>query len=386
MVGMNGIKAASARLRHWCRPKEVFLHDGQTLRRFRMNSGTQFAMMGVAALSVAWTGYSAVQMATGVSTLTAVVGEATTHQIKMSQMRSEVAAMAADVDAIRLEAKNRAEQLEQRQAFLAALLTGQGDRSKLNAMIPARTTSVSADIATAIAPLDEVAKAQVDLAERARQTAEARYRKTAMTIRRMGVTPERFHDQPAMGGPFEPLTSRADPAFKALFQSWKKLDQIETGVIAIPSSKPVKSMVLTSSFGVRSDPFRGGRAMHAGLDISGPIGTPIYATADGIVGRSQWANGYGNLIEIEHGKGIQTRYGHLSQSLVQPMKRVKRGDLIGLMGSTGRSTGSHLHYEVRIDGRAVNPLPFLQSTDYLLNIQARASDSVPGAALGGPKR
>ncbi|WP_221794855.1 M23 family metallopeptidase [Aquisediminimonas sediminicola] len=190
----------------------------------------------------------------------------------------------------------------------------------------------------------------------------------------------------AVGGPFEAITGRADPAFKALFQSWKKLDQIETGVIAIPSSKPVKSMVLTSSFGVRADPFKGGRAMHAGLDISGPIGTPIYATADGIVGRAQWANGYGNLVELEHGKGIQTRFGHLSKILVQPMTRVKRGDLIALMGSTGRSTGSHLHYEVRIDGRAVNPLPFLQSTDYLMNIQAHAADSVPGVALGGPKR
>jgi murein DD-endopeptidase MepM/ murein hydrolase activator NlpD len=145
-------------------------------------------------------------------------------------------------------------------------------------------------------------------------------------------------------------------------------------------------MVLTSSFGVRSDPFKGGRAMHAGLDISGPIGTPIYATADGIVGRAEWANGYGNLVELEHGKGIQTRFGHLSKILVQPMTRVKRGDLIALMGSTGRSTGSHLHYEVRIDGHAVNPLPFLQSTDYLLNIQAHSSDSVSGVALGGPKR
>jgi murein DD-endopeptidase MepM/ murein hydrolase activator NlpD len=190
----------------------------------------------------------------------------------------------------------------------------------------------------------------------------------------------------AVGGPFEAITGRADPAFKALFQSWKKLDQIETGVIAIPSAKPVRTMVLTSSFGERTDPFRGGRAMHAGLDISGAAGTPIYATADGIVGRAQWANGYGNLVEVEHGKGIQTRYGHLSKLLVEPMTRVKRGDLIGLMGSTGRSTGNHLHYEVRIDGRAVNPLPFLQSTDYLVNLQAHSSDSLSGTAMGGPKR
>jgi murein DD-endopeptidase MepM/ murein hydrolase activator NlpD len=328
------------------------------------------------------------QMATGVSALTAVVGDATSHQLKMAEMRSEVAAMTADVETIRREAAVRASQLEQRQAFLAALLSGEGDAAKLNAMIPAKAVEVSDHAADATAPLDEVAAAQLELVKRAKLTAETRYVQTASMVRRLGLTPERFHDTPvAMGGPFEPitgaLTGKADPAFKALFQSWKKLDQIETGVVAIPSSKPVKAMTFTSGFGVRSDPFRGGRAMHAGIDISGPIGTPIYATADGIVGRSQWANGYGNLIEIEHGKGIQTRYGHLSQSLVTPMRRVKRGDLIGLMGSTGRSTGSHLHYEVRIDGHAVNPMPFLQSSDYLLNVQARATAPAK-VGLGGP--
>ena len=103
--------------------------------------------------------------------------------------------------------------------------------------------------------------------------------------------------------------------------------------------------------------------MHAGIDLAGPMGTPIYATADGIVGRSEWNNGgYGNLVEIDHGQGIQTRYGHLSQRIAQAGQRVHRGELIGLMGSTGRSTGSHLHYEVRIDGRAVNPIPFMQSS------------------------
>jgi murein DD-endopeptidase MepM/ murein hydrolase activator NlpD len=119
--------------------------------------------------------------------------------------------------------------------------------------------------------------------------------------------------------------------------------------------------------------------MHAGVDMPGPIGTPIYATADGLVGRTGWVGGYGNLVELEHGKGIQTRYGHLSSILVAPGTRVKRGQLVGLMGSTGRSTGSHLHYEVRIDGRAVNPIPFLQTSDYLLAMQNRR-----GTAVGGP--
>ena len=109
-----------------------------------------------------------------------------------------------------------------------------------------------------------------------------------------------------------------------------------------------------------------------GIDLAGHFGTPIYATADGIVLRAGWnSGGYGNLVQLEHGKGLETRYGHLSQILVHDGQRVHRGDLIALVGSTGRSTGSHLHYEVRIDGRAVNPMPFLQTADYMTALQNR---------------
>jgi murein DD-endopeptidase MepM/ murein hydrolase activator NlpD len=177
--------------------------------------------------------------------------------------------------------------------------------------------------------------------------------------------------------------AEADPQFRALFLSWKKLDQIQRGVMAIPSQRPVRDIVFSSAFGVRSDPFRGSAAMHSGIDLAGPLGTPVYATADGVVGRAGWASGYGNLVELEHGKGIETRYGHLSKILVRVGQRVKRGDLIAKMGSTGRSTGSHLHYEVRLDGRAVNPLPFLQSADYLASIQRRAKATQ--VAMGGPE-
>jgi murein DD-endopeptidase MepM/ murein hydrolase activator NlpD len=173
----------------------------------------------------------------------------------------------------------------------------------------------------------------------------------------------------------------ADANFRAIFASWKKMDNVVHATVSIPSSKPVDNMMLTSSFGVRSDPFNGRRRAHKGIDIPGPVGTPIYATADGIVGRSQWVSGYGNLVEITHGNGIETRYGHMSKLIVAANQRVRRGQVIGLMGSTGRSTGSHLHYEVRIDGEAVNPMPFIQSSDYLL-----ALSSKPPVAMGGPEK
>jgi len=177
--------------------------------------------------------------------------------------------------------------------------------------------------------------------------------------------------------------AQGDSRFHTMFMSWKKLDGMSAqGAIAVPSAKPVNMATYTSGYGVRSDPFRGSAAMHAGIDLAGPTGTAVYATADGVVQRAEWSGGYGNLVEIDHGKGLQTRFGHLSRILVHDGQRVQRGDLIALMGSTGRSTGSHLHYEVRIDGRAVNPIPFLQSADYVTAMEARTTAAV---ALGGPE-
>jgi murein DD-endopeptidase MepM/ murein hydrolase activator NlpD len=189
----------------------------------------------------------------------------------------------------------------------------------------------------------------------------------------------------AAGGSFDAADTssaasdmRADVQFRSLFQTWKKLDTFEQGgAIAIPSVQPVDHLAYTSNFGIRSDPFRGTAKMHAGVDIPGPVGTPVYATADGFVDRAERAGGYGNLVEIDHGKGIQTRYGHLSKILVPDHTRVRRGQLIALIGSTGHSTGPHLHYEVRIDGHAVNPVPFLQTADYLLAAQDRSVRTIP---------
>jgi murein DD-endopeptidase MepM/ murein hydrolase activator NlpD len=182
----------------------------------------------------------------------------------------------------------------------------------------------------------------------------------------------------------------SDAQFKALFTSWKQMDQVgqtapaDRGSMSVPSMKPVSNLQFTSLYGVRSDPFRGTAAMHAGVDIPGPVGTPIYATADGVVGRAGWVGGYGNLVELEHGKGLQTRYGHLSKLLVAPGSRVTRGQLIGLMGSTGRSTGSHLHYEVRMDGQAVNPVPYMETAQYASNMQQRVNAMTAPLAQGGP--
>ncbi|NNC72102.1 MAG: M23 family metallopeptidase [Sphingomonadaceae bacterium] len=178
-------------------------------------------------------------------------------------------------------------------------------------------------------------------------------------------------------------TASGSPELRALFASWAQEDRQRQGVMAIPSTSPITSYRMTSSFGTRSDPFGRGRRRHNGLDMASPRGTPIYATADGIVGRAQWVSGYGKYVEINHGGEIQTRYGHMSQILVQPGARVTRGQMIGHVGSTGRSTGNHLHYEVRIEGRPVNPMPFMTSVAYLASLPSGTAAPVEVASAVG---
>jgi murein DD-endopeptidase MepM/ murein hydrolase activator NlpD len=126
-----------------------------------------------------------------------------------------------------------------------------------------------------------------------------------------------------------------------------------------PSIAPVRG-ILTDGFGGRSDPFTGEPGTHNAIDISSAVGQAVRSPADGIVVKAEWANGYGNVIYIAHPySGYSTRYGHLSQFAVQPGHHVKRGDIIGYVGSTGRSTGPHLHYEVRLNNNPVNPLEYI---------------------------
>ena len=127
---------------------------------------------------------------------------------------------------------------------------------------------------------------------------------------------------------------------------------------ATPSMWPISGW-LSSMFGSRTDPFTEGTEFHQGLDISADYGTPVKAAADGVIESAAYANGYGNAVVIKHGFGMSTRYGHLTKFAVAPGKQVKRGDVIGYVGATGRATGAHLHYEILINGQQVNPLRFL---------------------------
>jgi murein DD-endopeptidase MepM/ murein hydrolase activator NlpD len=170
-----------------------------------------------------------------------------------------------------------------------------------------------------------------------------------------------------MGGPFVPvkLSADASPFDRQLYRiniTRAQMDRMTRTLALVPYRKPVIGEVeFTSGFGVRSDPFLGRPAMHTGLDFRAQMGDPVRATANGKVTNSGWSGGYGRMVEIDHGNGLSTRYGHLSQIDVKVGDVIKIGQVIGEVGSTGRSTGPHLHYETRIDGEAVDPQKFLRA-------------------------
>jgi len=339
------------RFRAAFKPRDIFLHDGRSLRRFEVGTRIQLAATAAFASLLGWSGYATVQYVT-------------TANGDVAQMQARVAEMENDVAAIRAAADERAELLEQRQVFLASMLSGEMTPEQVAALLPARAEAPdSAAEQQATESYSEVEGMQLMLAQQAHQATRQRIDQTTAAVRRLGLDPLRLMvSYRGVGGP-EGASEDVDPRFMELFSSWRQLEQLEQGVASIPSALPVPNNLarFTSGFGTRSDPFRGRAAMHSGIDLAGPVGTPIYAAADATVGHAGVRGGYGNLIELDHGSGIATRYGHLSRISVTAGERVRRGQLIGLMGSTGRSTGSHLHYEVRIDGRAVNPLPFLQT-------------------------
>ena len=331
------------------RDRDLFVHDGSKLRRFRISAPLQAVFFLILLGLIAWAGYATARLITR------------PHIVQTVSLPAATEA--------------RARMIEQRQRLIEQALAGQKIDPQL--LATANGGRLAAD-----GPLARVEQAQLEQAALVQKALDVRYQVTTAELKRLGITPARVGSTGGVGGPFE---SAASSTFKNLFDSWKKLDQLQDGIIAVPSDKPIKASVeFTSGFGVRSDPFHAGAAMHPGIDLSGAYGTPIYATADGTVLRAGWnSGGYGNLVEIDHGRGITTRYGHMSAILVREGDHITRGEQIGRMGSTGRSTGNHLHYEVRIDGRAVNPIPFMKSTDYVLAMQRR-SGAASMDAIGGP--
>jgi murein DD-endopeptidase MepM/ murein hydrolase activator NlpD len=171
----------------------------------------------------------------------------------------------------------------------------------------------------------------------------------------------------SVGGPFVPLklppdATAFDRQLYRIHMTRSQMERLSRTLVAVPLRKPIVGDIeTTSGFGVRVDPFIRAPAMHTGLDFRASVGDPVRTTAAGTVTQTGWNGGYGKMVEIDHGNGLSTRYAHLSSFEVREGQTVRMGQIVGRVGSTGRSTGPHLHYETRVDGEAVDPQKFLRA-------------------------
>lgn len=235
----------------------------------------------------------------------------------------------------------------------------------------AKANGVDGVLTTLNSALDKVEGRQTAALSAVEGSFESRMRRMRGLITDLGLDMAQLEaaaPKGGMGGPFIPVSkpsSEASAFDRQLYRinlSRAQVDKLTRTLSLVPYRKPVVGNVeFSSGFGVRSDPFLGRPAMHSGLDFRASTGDPVRATANGKVINAGWSGGYGRMIEIDHGNSLTTRYGHLSAINVKVGERVTIGQVIGEVGSTGRSTGPHLHYETRIDGDAVDPQKFLRA-------------------------
>lgn len=280
-----------------------------------------------------------------------------------------------------------AERLEARQIYMESVVENQlgidiEPESASPAASPAPQTGAAPAEADRVSQLRAVGARQEQLAIAMTAAASRRTAQAEAILQQVGIRPANIGRGNAnQGGPFIPYGQRGlgipnEPVFQRLANAIDRMATLENLVASIPSTLPTTGMDLSSGFGYRRDPFTGGGAMHSGLDFKGAHGAPILAAAAGRVSFAGWQGGYGNTVEVDHGHGIMTRYAHLSRITAQVGQAVTAGHMIGGMGSTGRSTGTHLHFEVRVGGTAVNPRRFLEANSDVLEVQARAGQRV----------
>jgi len=237
--------------------------------------------------------------------------------------------------------------------------------------------------------LAQVEARQLAYVESMTRYANWRAAKAERALRKLSLDPRTMAQgsnaeyEAAMGGPLQVLATSADgsldPRFERLGRSLARMSSLERALDGVPQVVPAANQRITSNFGYRRDPFNGRGAMHNGIDFKGPYGSDIYAAGGGEVSFAGWKSGYGKTVEITHSNGLMTRYAHLSRIDVAVGQPMKAGETLGGLGSTGRSTGPHLHFEVRINGRAVNPRPFLETAPDVLK-EVRRTEPVRTSA------
>ena len=364
--------------------RHLYVRSGGAMKAFVLTTRKQMMAASGAAIAALWMGVSTAAMLVGLMSASGSDREIATLK---AQSERYVADRQARLDSAmaRLNAAsgtdtNAAASLEKRHAALALLLTDmKSSPGAAEALTPAINRALAHTDASPVRRVEMVRVGQEQLLDAADTFAKSRADRLRLAFRMAGLSPANFTDRGgALGGPLiESKDPRAlaavldiDDDFAVRVQraahDVSEAKALSTAAQDLPLARPTTSDQQTSGFGVRFDPFTRRPAYHSGLDFSGSHATPIYATGPGIVSYTGVRSGYGNVVEIDHGRGLKTRYAHLSSFAVRAGQRVAVGQRIAGMGSTGRSTGTHLHYEVWVNGRAQNPGRFLRAGQYVL--------------------
>jgi murein DD-endopeptidase MepM/ murein hydrolase activator NlpD len=362
--------------------RHFYIRSGGAVHGLVMTTGRQLLLCCVLAGSAMWLG-----VATASMVLTAVTAGPTEQEAihtkayyerliadRQARLNSAVAQLSESGNSL----DDMVQAIEKRHVALALLMTqAKGDPALAAALKPAPLKSFAGR-----APIDGVRAVQADqdrLISEAETFAKSRADRLRLAFRLAGLDPAAYSQTggQGLGGPLiEAKDPRAlaavldvPPEFAERIQhaatDLNDTHSLSAEAQKLPLSKPTTNTRQASGFGARADPINGRPAFHAGLDFAGAMMTPIHATAPGTVSFTGVRTGYGNTIEIDHGRGFKTRYAHLAAIGVKVGDHVTLGERIGAMGSTGRSTGPHLHYEVWVDGRPQNPQRFLEAGDYV---------------------
>lgn len=378
----SSTKPWAQRIRDWFPDREFFMRSQGQVRFIKVSSRVQkIGAASLLALGVIWAGSMGV--------MAWVQYDSQAELATFEQEKARIATTSERLEAYGDDLENVVDDLKQRQEVLdemSKMLPDDIRDAGVNVTDSSEETAETVEkVGAAFPEARELAKLearQIAFVERMTRFADYRARKAATELRQLGLDPKAMTQQnaEAVGGPLRVLKTSAngdlDPRFERLGQSLARMAALERALDGIPKVVPALSE-MSSNFGYRRDPFTGGGAMHNGIDFRGARGSAIFAAGDGVVSFVGWKGGYGKTVEITHGNGMVTRYAHMSRFDVTEGQRVEAGATIGGIGSTGRSTGPHLHFEVRIDDRAVNPRKFLETRPNVLK-EARRTDA-PGA-------
>ncbi|WP_342742795.1 M23 family metallopeptidase [Erythrobacter tepidarius] len=374
-------------LRAWFPDREFFMRSDGQVRFIKISSKLQIRAAALAlAVVLGWLVSLAV-MAWGTYRAEADLAAFADERARIASAEERLDAYGGDLDRVVGELEERQQFLEEMARMLPEDIVAEsaGGTVTDSTAEAARTVEKVSQFIPQARGLAEIEARQLAVVERLTRFADARARRAEAAMRKLNLDPRILSREAreGMGGPFEALAGAddIDPRFERLGLSLARMAVLERALDGIPQVVPATVENITSGFGYRRDPFNGRAAMHSGIDFKGPIGSPIFAAAEGRVTFTGWRGGYGNTVEVTHANGIMTRYAHLSRIDVRPGQLVAAGARLGGLGSSGRSTGPHLHFEVRINDRAINPRPFLETApDVLKEVRSSTRSGRSAAA------